>query len=38
MVHGLVDRPMLFTIDDLKRFPSVSPVHFLECSGNSWTE
>jgi sulfane dehydrogenase subunit SoxC len=34
LVHGLVDRPMVFTLDDLKRFPSVSRVHFLECAGN----
>ena len=34
LVHGLVDRSMVFTLDDLKRFPSVSRVHFLECSGN----
>lgn len=34
LVHGLVDRPMTFTLDDLKRFPSVSRVYFLECSGN----
>src|SRR5215207_7377419 len=41
LVHGLVERPTLFTVDDLKRFPAVSVVHFLECSGNSfleWTE
>jgi sulfane dehydrogenase subunit SoxC len=36
LVHGLVERPTLFTVDDLKRFPSVSRVHFLECSGNSF--
>lgn len=34
MIHGLVDRPWLFTMQDLRRFPSVSRVHFLECSGN----
>jgi sulfane dehydrogenase subunit SoxC len=34
LVHGLVDRPMVFTLDDLKRFPSVSRICFLECSGN----
>jgi sulfane dehydrogenase subunit SoxC len=34
LVHGLVDRAMTFTLDDLERFPSVSRVHFLECSGN----
>lgn len=35
MVHGLVDRPLVLTMDDLVRFPSVSQIHFLECSGNS---
>jgi sulfane dehydrogenase subunit SoxC len=30
----MVDRPMVFTLADLKRFPSVSRIHFLECSGN----
>ncbi|HEX7938229.1 MAG TPA: molybdopterin-dependent oxidoreductase, partial [Gemmatimonadaceae bacterium] len=34
IIHGLVDRPMTFTLADLKRFPSVSRIHFLECSGN----
>ena len=34
LVHGMVDRPMVFTLADLKRFPSVSRVHFIECSGN----
>lgn len=34
VIHGLVDRPMTFMLDDLKRFPSVSRVYFLECSGN----
>jgi sulfane dehydrogenase subunit SoxC len=33
-IHGLVDRPMTFTVDDLKRFPAVSRIHFIECSGN----
>lgn len=37
-VHGLVDRPLAFTVDDLKRLPSVSRVHFVECSGNSGGE
>ncbi|MCG8469795.1 MAG: sulfite dehydrogenase [Gemmatimonadetes bacterium] len=34
LIHGMVDRPMLFTLDELKRFPQVSRLHFLECSGN----
>ncbi|HEU4993335.1 MAG TPA: sulfite dehydrogenase [Gemmatimonadaceae bacterium] len=34
LVHGLVHRPMVFTLADLKRFPSTSRVYFIECSGN----
>jgi sulfane dehydrogenase subunit SoxC len=34
-IHGLVDRPLSFSMDDLKRLPSVSRVHFLECHANS---
>src|ERR1700692_3420434 len=35
LLHGLVEQPMVFTMDDLRRFPSVSRIHFVECSGNS---
>ena len=35
MINGLVDKPRVFTMADLKRFPSVSRFHFIECSGNS---
>jgi sulfane dehydrogenase subunit SoxC len=38
MLHGLVERPLIFTMDQLMRFPSVSRICFLECSGNSLTE
>lgn len=38
LVHGLVDRPLIFTMDELKRFPAVSRLAFLECSGNSGQE
>ncbi|GAB3042353.1 sulfite dehydrogenase [Spirosoma pulveris] len=34
LIHGMVDKPMVFSIADLKRFPSVSRIAFLECSGN----
>jgi sulfane dehydrogenase subunit SoxC len=34
LIHGMVERPMVFTLADLKQFPAVSRVHFLECSGN----
>jgi sulfane dehydrogenase subunit SoxC len=33
-IHGLVDRPLEFTVDELKHLPSRSRIHFLECSGN----
>ena len=35
LVHGMVERPISFGMDDLARFPSVSRLHFLECSGNT---
>jgi sulfane dehydrogenase subunit SoxC len=38
MVHGLVDRPLVFSIDELKRLPAASRVLFIECSGNSSSE
>jgi sulfane dehydrogenase subunit SoxC len=36
MVHGMVDRPLVFTMDDLKRLPSVSRVHYVACAGQSY--
>ncbi len=38
VIHGLVERPTLFTLDELMRFPSVSRTAFIECSGNSGGE
>jgi sulfane dehydrogenase subunit SoxC len=35
IIHGLVDRPLSFSIDTLARYPIVSRIQFLECSGNS---
>jgi len=34
MIHGMVDRPLEFSVEELRRFPSVSRIHFLECLGN----
>ncbi|HTJ14340.1 MAG TPA: sulfite dehydrogenase [Dinghuibacter sp.] len=34
LIHGMVERPTVFTLRDLRRFPSVSRICFLECSGN----
>jgi sulfane dehydrogenase subunit SoxC len=35
LIHGLVDRPLIFSMDALARYPMVSRIQFLECSGNS---
>ena len=34
VLHGLVEKPLIFTMEDIRRFPSQSRIHFLECSGN----
>jgi sulfane dehydrogenase subunit SoxC len=34
-IHGLVDRPLSFTVDELKSLPAVTRIHFLECHANS---
>ena len=31
IIHGLVERPLIFTMEDLMRFPSVSEIKFIEC-------
>ncbi len=36
LIHGMVERPLKFTLSDLKRFPAVSRVCFIECSGNGY--
>jgi sulfane dehydrogenase subunit SoxC len=35
VIHGLVKRPLVFTLDDLARYPLTSRIAFLECAGNS---
>jgi sulfane dehydrogenase subunit SoxC len=37
LVHGMVERPMTFTLDDLKRLPAVTRTHFIECNANGTT-
>ena len=34
LIHGLVDRPLIFDLDALGRYPLVSNIRFIECSGN----
>jgi sulfane dehydrogenase subunit SoxC len=36
-IQGLVDRPLILTMEDLKRFPSVSRFHYVECAANNHT-
>lgn len=35
LVHGLVDKPLIFTVEELTHLPSISRLAFLECAGNS---
>src|SRR5262250_2369903 len=38
IIHGMVDRPIKYSLADLKRFPTVSRTYFLECSGTTGRE
>ena len=38
LIHGMVDRPVILTVEEIKRLPSVSRIRFLECSGNTQSE
>src|SRR5271166_1524526 len=35
LIHGMVKRPLVFTVEDLSRYPLTSRIAFLECAGNS---
>lgn len=35
MVHGMVERPLMLTMEELRRLPSVSRIHFVECVSNT---
>jgi sulfane dehydrogenase subunit SoxC len=38
MINGLVKTPMVFTMDEIMRLPSVSRFHFIECGANTGAE
>ena len=38
ILHGLVDKPLIFTLDDIKRMPRVNRAYFCECAANSGME
>lgn len=35
LIHGMVDRPLVLTMDEIRRLPTVSRIYFLECGGNT---
>jgi sulfane dehydrogenase subunit SoxC len=35
LIHGLVKRPLVFTLENLSRYPMESRIAFIECGGNS---
>jgi sulfane dehydrogenase subunit SoxC len=37
-VHGLVENAKRFTMTDIRRMPSLTRKHFIECSGNTSSE
>ena len=38
MIHGMVEKPLVLTLQDLKRLPRINRVYFLECAANSGME
>lgn len=38
IIHGLTDKQLIFTLDDLKRMPRVNRAYFCECAANSGME
>ncbi|WP_027556968.1 sulfite dehydrogenase [Bradyrhizobium sp. Cp5.3] len=38
MINGLVEKPLVFTMDDIKRMPRTNRIYFLECAANSGME
>ena len=35
LIHGLVENDIVFTMDTIKRLPSIEKTYFVECSGNT---
>lgn len=38
MINGLVEKPLVFTMDDIMRFPRSNRIFFLECAANTGME
>ncbi|OUR69267.1 sulfite dehydrogenase [Arcobacter sp. 31_11_sub10_T18] len=37
MLHGLLEKPLVLTLKQLKRYPSISRIYFIECPANGST-
>jgi sulfane dehydrogenase subunit SoxC len=35
VIHGMVKQPLVFSLNDLMRYPMESRIHFVECGGNN---
>ncbi len=38
LIHGLVDKEVVLTLEDIKRYPSISVIHSFECAANNGME
>ncbi len=38
MIHGLVEKPLVLTMDQLKKYPKITRTHFIECPANGGPE
>ena len=38
MIHGMIEKPIVLTMEDIKKYPSESVIHFLECPSNGAAE
>lgn len=36
LMHGMVRKPLVLTVDELRAMPSISRTVFIECTGNGW--
>jgi sulfane dehydrogenase subunit SoxC len=36
LIHGMTKKALVLTVDDIMAMPSVSRIHFIECTGNGW--
>jgi len=38
MINGLVEKPIVLTLEELKRYPRITRTHFIECPANGGQE